>query len=350
MIDNKNFTEVIEINEDLFLVKIKNPQYSLMYRHPPSTCESDPIIKKIGINPDKHSDKTVFIIPFNDKYYHCFVEIIPLVLEVMNRVKDVEIIMSCETEIDPKTGLFINLIKEAKQPVMIGNCLAPENPATYLADIMNYFNIPFSCMTAADLIDRSFNYCYIFYEKAFSYDDKKILHPLETIYIRNDSDRPTEELIVENYRQVFSLEQHPFTTLIHNINLMVQMLPKYSVIKNTKIYISRKNFSRRKINNEEIVEEYFFNKGYEIVYLENLSFLDQIKKVQESERIVCILGTSLVNCMTCSKETYITYIKPNDFEAPLYDYIFNRYQIKFNKIIMKNNNALEAILKNENLW
>jgi capsular polysaccharide biosynthesis protein len=97
--------------------------------------------------------------------------------------------------------------------------------------------------------------------------------------------------------------------------------------KSKKIYISRKNFSRS-YHNEKEVEIYYNSIGYETVYFEDLTPLEQIKVCRESSDIVCYLGSSIVNSYFANPGTNLNVLSlddPNmpDFTNSTYEYYKN---------------------------
>lgn len=68
-----------------------------------------------------------------------------------------------------------------------------------------------------------------------------------------------------------------------------------------RIYVSRRFSEMRKVLNEMEVEELMMNYGFDIVYLERLSFLDQISLFKSTKHIVSPHGAGMAN---------ITFSKP----------------------------------------
>lgn len=81
----------------------------------------------------------------------------------------------------------------------------------------------------------------------------------------------------------------------------------------SKIYISRAKAARRKISNEEelipILEKY----GYEIVFMEDLSFEVQVKLMRKAKIVVSLHGAGLTNILFMAPETKVVEIRfPGD--------------------------------------
>jgi capsular polysaccharide biosynthesis protein len=101
------------------------------------------------------------------------------------------------------------------------------------------------------------------------------------------------------------------SSLIHwdSFKLLKDSYPKFDLILGKKTYVSRKNFPDRNVLEEQQIEEYFKSLNYDIVYFENLTILEQVRICQESEKIVCLYGTNLLNCGFCSNKTKVISIK-----------------------------------------
>jgi capsular polysaccharide biosynthesis protein len=110
------------------------------------------------------------------------------------------------------------------------------------------------------------------------------------------------------------------------------------------IYISRKKVinddytnNKRKINNEEILEEYFKSIGYEIIYLEGMPFEDQINLFYNAKKIVGMTGTNIGNSLFCQSGTLVVEIV-----NAIHDYNYDRWEfhkeignLNYKRIILK---------------
>jgi hypothetical protein len=86
---------------------------------------------------------------------------------------------------------------------------------------------------------------------------------------------------------------HPSNLKILREALKVE-LGNNSLIRN--FYLSRR-FSRRNLPNEQVLEEYLSNLGFEIVYAERLSLREQAKKFSQANCIISPHGAGLVNAI-----------------------------------------------------
>jgi hypothetical protein len=340
MFNNANIVEKINVDESQFILKIKDPQFHFAY--PSYTCESNPIVIKTERNENNHINKTVFVIPYHPRYFHNMMEVFPMILTVLDNVGAIDVILTYEAEIDPGTGLFVTMIDNQPQPKMVGHCPVEKFPQLFVYDFFKYFNINLTCMNTQDLMYKSFDYCYLLYLRNESVDGKNFLY--------DEGKEFCKELEIEGFHPLFVGEVNPLYRFAKNLNLMRKHLPSSNIVKNQKIYISRKNFTDRNNPEESLLEEYFYNKQYKIVYLEKMNFYDQVKMVQESEKIVCMFGSALVNCMLGSELNSVISIRPINFQAMLYRHIFKMHKIKYTEIIYDEESLLELVKRNENMW
>jgi hypothetical protein len=88
---------------------------------------------------------------------------------------------------------------------------------------------------------------------------------------------------------------------LHPSNLQILREFADSIVQSTthgdrKIYISRSR-SRRSIPNEKLLEEYLNTSGYEIIFAEDLPFLEQIKIFSQARTIIAPHGAGLTNAI-----------------------------------------------------
>jgi capsular polysaccharide biosynthesis protein len=76
-----------------------------------------------------------------------------------------------------------------------------------------------------------------------------------------------------------------------------------------KVYISRKLAPKRKAHNEEQVEHFLLEKGFEIVYAEKLSLLEQIRLMSETSLLVCLHGAALTNMIFLPKTSKVLELR-----------------------------------------
>lgn len=76
-----------------------------------------------------------------------------------------------------------------------------------------------------------------------------------------------------------------------------------------KVYISRKLAPKRKAHNEEQVESFLKENGFEIVYAEKLSLLEQIELMSETSLLVCLHGAALTNMLFLPKTSTVLELR-----------------------------------------
>jgi hypothetical protein len=83
---------------------------------------------------------------------------------------------------------------------------------------------------------------------------------------------------------------------------------EYTECSYERIYVSRKK-TRRSIKGEDLIEEYLFNRGFAIIYAEELTFENQIKIFAKAKIIVGLHGAGLAN-IVWSKDYLLVEIMP----------------------------------------
>lgn len=87
------------------------------------------------------------------------------------------------------------------------------------------------------------------------------------------------------------------------ISFLRSILPVKTQQENKKkIYLSRKNQAVRKFNEQEVIDV-LETKEFEIIYPENLSFLEQVALFNGAEYIVAPTGAALTNLVYCKPNT-----------------------------------------------
>lgn len=76
---------------------------------------------------------------------------------------------------------------------------------------------------------------------------------------------------------------------------------------NRKLFVKRSSFTRSIINIDQ-VEKFLILNGYEVVYLERMSLLSQIKTISEASHIVAQAGAACANFIFCQEDTKIVIL------------------------------------------
>ena len=329
--------------------------------------------------------KTVFVTPFCPRYFHLLLECFPLILELKNKFNLTNLVMTAPMPLDEETGLFVHLTKKYKYPYVDNiqdnpfrvSCLDDiKSDFSIIPDFCKYFDINLICIPEHEFIGTSFDYAYFIYgENNIHVHDDYIFIDRELFNeqgIEKEIEPPNSLIpikIMEEYANtVSSLEIKKFTNFnilfplksrknpeINSFKILKDNYPKFDIISGKKIYVSRKNSPHRNVSEEEQIEKYFKELNYEIVYFENLTILEQSKVCQESEKIVCLYGTNLLNCGFCSNKTTVISIKyniPSDSWTinSAYNRIFKENSIKHIELNFTGDQLLPFIKQNRNLW
>ena len=94
---------------------------------------------------------------------------------------------------------------------------------------------------------------------------------------------------------------------------MLRKLASNKVVKNLgeRIYISRRKANRRKLVNQESVEQKLMEHGFEIVCMEDYSFMEQISIANHAKVIAGIHGAGLCNVLFMENEGKVLELAPD---------------------------------------
>ncbi len=94
---------------------------------------------------------------------------------------------------------------------------------------------------------------------------------------------------------------------------------------NRKLYITRKSIQdeqkSREVSNDNLIQEFLKEYGYETVYLEDLSFFEQFTLLKNASDVIAYNGSSLVNTVFMQEKTRIIEIR-NSSEQQHDAYLF----------------------------
>lgn len=75
-----------------------------------------------------------------------------------------------------------------------------------------------------------------------------------------------------------------------------------------KVYVSRRKASTRALKNEAVLERRLIDKGFRVVYFEDMSIADQFKAVAKAKTIVAVHGSGLANLVAAQKGSRVVEI------------------------------------------
>lgn len=214
---------------------------------------------KIKLTPNNSNDyinieEETFIFPINTNYYHFLIDSVAFFLYLRSLFPNIKAMPI----------YFANQNEDLNQVIF--------NDNKFILEILELIGINKSDIKI--ISNHNANY---YFSKLYSYNKKK-------------SDKIDDELY-----------KYPF---IYNIfkNFFSNLIEKRS---KEKIYISRKNIKNRSISNEQVIEKFFIDLGFKIVYLENLSFIEKIQTFYNSSVVVSRFGSSLTNAIFCNNAIVI---------------------------------------------
>lgn len=320
-INTLNVIDIFPVNEASFCLRAPNVKFKAMsgrMKDGQLYCNVYPEEYKEGLEPNFHRD--VFVIPYIEKYYHNFLELFPkiLFLKTVNPFFKLIIVTNQSTDINPKTRVFYSWEKDFTDL---------DHNLSNIKEFLDMSEINYICTS----IDSDFFKEMVAQSAYIFFDFKKYIGDKRPNFYPN------------NYNLPNSYPFHPTTaqtaeSLFPYLNILKGIYPD-ELKGNRKIYVSRKNFPERKLDNEEDLEEFLKKCGYEIVYFENMSIIDQIKTVKESKAIIILNGSSAVNCMFANPGTEVLVFNNNAAIIGLYKKASEQYNIDYNLIEMPNNDA-----------
>ena len=357
-ISTKNYVEeIIEMNENEFCIKYKNPSYKIYDRlankkelynkydfdsemvdilnyavDKTDNCGSypwmlNPIVTDIhNLDHVQFENQSVYITAYTHRFFHIALEILPKLFLLKDKDPDFKLIILGDEEID-QNGDFLGFSGT--------NSSERETDSRYLKYWLNELNIDYVCINIKQLSNFNLNFrtSYVFYEPKFkekySYITKnysKLFFNGPTIYHKS---MPFEPFGLLN-RQDSEIDLYTNNYLKKCINNHLNLNYKFDINLNKKIYISRKNYTR--VHKEEKnIENYFISHGYESVCMEDLNPIEQIQLIRQSSDVVSYLGSSLVNLYFTNRNTNLLVISlASDSDKNFNQDTFKYYQSMMN--------------------
>lgn len=118
----------------------------------------------------------------------------------------------------------------------------------------------------------------------------------EGIYI---SRKKTSEVYKKEYEEIFEdiVLNHP------GQNNYYTYYTKYFNIENKHDIVDM--YENRTVKDEDLIEKFFEQKGFNIVYLEEMTLREQLECLLNTKKIAALTGSGIVNAFICDKETKI---------------------------------------------
>ncbi|MGK5091716.1 glycosyltransferase family 61 protein [Deltaproteobacteria bacterium TL4] len=88
------------------------------------------------------------------------------------------------------------------------------------------------------------------------------------------------------------------------------LAPSTAITPFRRVYISRKLVKKRHLVNEEELLPYFHRYGFERLFLERLSIVEQIRLMRETSHLIAPHGAGIVNLLFAPFSTHLLEIRP----------------------------------------
>jgi hypothetical protein len=316
-----NIIKEIDISENLKLLKIKNPKFkfyhNLIFTDSGKIIHESPLVSEFVDKPEHTGSYLLFYT--TQRYYHDILELIPKIIALKLHGEKFKVILCINPNLINKieNGIAVGMDQKITEP------LKEYRSLPYFKEFLDSEGIQFECIFLNDIDNFSCEYSYQFYykkigkinaSKDWGVAENKVLeecdyehnYVLHTLYddppIKfNDLDC----LKIEGYYRSSHSFFNPRPIEYDHIDILKKHYGTYQIIPGKKTFMSRRNFPDRRVDNELQIEEYFENKGFDIICAENYTIPEQLKIVQESEYIAGIAGAGLINTMLCTNKTKV---------------------------------------------
>jgi len=230
--------------------------------------------------------------------------------------------------------------------------IIPKNPLKFESQNFNLMAVPLSKNYFHWVID------YLPYIAAAKMADRKIkflcsenltqyqLQALNCLKIEPQLILHSDWIVAENVivPKTRHLSGSPTIQTLEFLRKSFESLAPDSEDTNPRLYVSRR-YSSRALQNEAEIERILDENGFEILYLERISFTDQIRKFANSDIIIASHGAGLTNILWCKAGTKVIEVtSPNVFN-PCYRNLSD--QIGLNHEFISGDKLLEFISTNQ---
>ena len=118
-----------------------------------------------------------------------------------------------------------------------------------------------------------------------------------------------------------------FLSQKESIEILNTLKTKNKIIKGEKFFISRQNCGARNLINESDVGKKLKDYGYQIVDLNDMDILEQIRMFSRADSIISPAGSGLTNIVFCNPGTKIIEI------SPIYNFDYeNNFKFRFSQM------------------
>ena len=123
-------------------------------------------------------------------------------------------------------------------------------------------------------------------------------------------------------------------SVIQKINSISKRKTTLTSVKRNFI-ISRKKTTQRRIINTDIILEKYIDKDFEIVFLEDLSFVEQMQLFRNAGIIIATHGAGLTNLIFCEKPIIVEFFPTNRYNRDAFYFYQITSELKFPHYIIE---------------
>lgn len=135
----------------------------------------------------------------------------------------------------------------------------------------------------------------------------------QTIYLEKDSLLKVKNLIMPSQIKFHGIVKEALNHLRNSYSIDVEKFSGYE-----KVYLSRKNAPRRKVINEEEVQNFLTKKGFKIVFIEDLDFKSQMSLLQNVKILLAQDSSTLTNVIFCNNCEHCLIFTCDKITCPLF--------------------------------
>jgi hypothetical protein len=285
-ISSRPFVENLVENNRGFYIKVSNPLIEIVSDTANTqSYVSIPIVKSNNQIGEIHYDENILILPQPAAFFHNFVEQYPKILELKENNEDFKVVLlysekKHKNNFDTYIPYYMSsFFKENNIEYIILNHNEKNIKQTISAKSIYLFYICESGIN--DPWGKSITCPAKFYESEFSF--LNCIYDIGWVYNHKLGNAFRFDSLRKSFKNVI---QKP--------------------IPGKKIFLAR-NYATydRGWNGYEMFYDYLYNKGFEIIYLENHSINNQIKICSSAEYIIAMVGSNLVIPMLATNKTKI---------------------------------------------
>jgi hypothetical protein len=241
---------------------------------------------------------------------------------IFSNIKEIPATMLAQSSIwDPIYGMNDFGIVPKNPPKYDGsnlNIMAVPKSRNYFHWVIDY--LPF--IIAAKMADKEIKYICSETLTQYQLDSLSWLN-IEPELISHSDWILTENVVLPKRRH---LSGSPTIQTVDFLRESYRSLASDSGLQSSRLYVSRR-FSSRALQNEVEIEKILEQNGFEILYLERLTFKEQIQKFASSEIIIAPHGAGLTNILWCKEGTKVVEVTSPSVFNPCYRNLSNQIQL-----------------------